>query len=99
MPDEAAFRTPSLRNVELSAPYMHNGQARTLAAAIWAHDKAVPALTPDDVAAIGTFLNSLTDQAFINDPNLALPRSICGQTLRRQQAACLSARRLGLLTA
>ena len=78
--DDAAFRTPSLRNVEYSAPYLHNGQARTLAAAILAHDNAVMTLGPDDVYAIEPFLDSLTDQAFLNDPNLALPRSICGQS-------------------
>jgi cytochrome c peroxidase len=29
--DIAAFRTPSLRNVELTAPYFHDGSAATLA--------------------------------------------------------------------
>lgn len=32
--DVGAFRTPSLRNVALTAPYMHNGSIPTLAAAI-----------------------------------------------------------------
>jgi cytochrome c peroxidase len=78
--DEAAFRTPSLRNADYSAPYLHNGQARTLAAAILAHDNVVMKLKPEDVFAIEPFLESLTDQTFLNDPNLALPRSICGQS-------------------
>ncbi|HTF38952.1 MAG TPA: cytochrome-c peroxidase, partial [Blastocatellia bacterium] len=29
--DVGAFRTPSLRNVELTAPYFHDGSAATLA--------------------------------------------------------------------
>src|SRR6185503_1070403 len=28
--DEGAFRTPSLRNVELTAPYMHDGSLATI---------------------------------------------------------------------
>lgn len=77
--DEAAFRTPSLRNVEYSAPYLHDGRARTLAAAILSHETPGLKITPDDAYAIEAFLDSLTDQAFLNDPNLALPRALCGQ--------------------
>lgn len=32
--DVASFKTPSLRNVALTAPYMHNGSVATLAAAV-----------------------------------------------------------------
>lgn len=35
--DRFAFRTPPLRNVELTAPYMHNGTAPDLASAIRQH--------------------------------------------------------------
>ncbi|MFC4158568.1 MbnH family di-heme enzyme [Chitinimonas lacunae] len=35
--DEGKFRTPSLRNVALSAPYMHDGSIPTLAAVIRSH--------------------------------------------------------------
>jgi cytochrome c peroxidase len=35
--DEGKFRTPSLRNVELTAPYMHDGSVPTLEAAITEH--------------------------------------------------------------
>lgn len=34
MPDRFAFRTPPLRNVTLTAPYMHNGAYTTLRAAV-----------------------------------------------------------------
>lgn len=35
--DEGKFRTPSLRNVELTAPYMHDGSVATLESAISDH--------------------------------------------------------------
>ncbi|PZQ46092.1 MAG: hypothetical protein DI556_21285 [Rhodovulum sulfidophilum] len=35
--DRFLFRTPPLRNVTLTAPYFHNGQADTLVEAIWQH--------------------------------------------------------------
>lgn len=37
--DLGAFRTPSLRNVELTAPYMHDGSLRTLEAVIDFYDR------------------------------------------------------------
>ena len=45
--DVGAFRTPTLRNVALSAPYMHNGELTTLEAAV-AHyeDLAKGTVTP-----------------------------------------------------
>ncbi|MFQ5597367.1 MAG: cytochrome-c peroxidase [Nitrospiria bacterium] len=30
MEDKGAFKTPSLRNIDLTAPYMHNGAFETL---------------------------------------------------------------------
>lgn len=35
--DQYRFRTPSLRNVELTAPYFHSGAYETLSAVIWHH--------------------------------------------------------------
>ncbi|MCA9915122.1 MAG: hypothetical protein KC496_17325, partial [Anaerolineae bacterium] len=35
--DRYSFRTPSLRNVELTAPYFHNGAYPTLESVIWHH--------------------------------------------------------------
>lgn len=48
--DEGAFRTPTLRNVALSAPYLHNGRAATLRDAILAH---VPTTTSDPASFAG----------------------------------------------
>ena len=45
--DLGAFRTPTLRNVELSAPYMHNGKFGTLKAAVAHYEElAKGAITP-----------------------------------------------------
>ena len=66
------FKTPSLRNVALTAPYMHDGSLRSLEAVVRFYDRgAVPhdALDPmirplglgeDEVAALVAFLESLT---------------------------------------
>lgn len=74
--DRHAFRTPSLRNVELTGPYLHDGSAATLAAAVAAHGRR---LAPADLQAVEDFLLSLTDRAFVEDPRFALPRSFCGE--------------------
>jgi cytochrome c peroxidase len=73
------FRTPSLRNAELTGPYLHDGTARTLRVAIFSHDVAAQALSQDDATEIEAFLASLTDQDFVTDPRLALPTRFCGK--------------------
>lgn len=74
---DGAFRTPSLRNVELTAPYMHNGTELELESAIAfyedvsnpANDPDVAAINleeddPETIAAIAAFLRTLTDSSF-----------------------------------
>lgn len=70
-----AFRTAPLRNVALSAPYLHDGSAATIAQAVQRH-APVPA---DDMAAIEAFLNALTDRAFIANEALSIPKTFCGK--------------------
>jgi cytochrome c peroxidase len=87
--DEGAFRTPALRNVALTAPYMHDGSVKELGAAITAHiagsnplrDKRLAAVTisAQQRAALVMFLKSLTDQKFVTNPDLALPKTVCGK--------------------
>jgi cytochrome c peroxidase len=77
---EEPLKVPTLRNVALTAPYMHDGRFATLAEVL-AHysdmaakpraagapsDPRLPraALTPEDRAALTTFLDSLTDASF-----------------------------------
>jgi cytochrome c peroxidase len=70
-----AYRTPSLRNVALTAPYMHDGSIATLADVVWHYDQGVPApntpgasaapfqplyLSADEQEALVEFLESLT---------------------------------------
>jgi cytochrome c peroxidase len=76
----APVRVPTLRNVALTAPYMHDGRLATLAAVL-AHysdlarqpggaariDRRLPRapLTASERAALQAFLESLTDRAFV----------------------------------
>jgi cytochrome c peroxidase len=66
------FKTPSLRNVALTAPYMHDGSLRSLEAVVRfydrggvSHEALDPMIRPlglgeDEVAALVAFLESLT---------------------------------------
>jgi len=76
------FKTPSLRNVALTAPYMHQGQLATLDDVLAYYntlERAVPShspertlialhLQPEQLAALRAFLESLTDVRL--DPSL-----------------------------
>lgn len=84
--DMGRFRTPSLRNVALTAPYMHDGSIATLEEVI-AHYAAggrarspltsefLPGfkLTADETNDLVTFLRSLTDSGFVADPRFSNP--------------------------
>lgn len=63
--DRGRFRTPSLRNVALTGPYLHDGSAATMGEAIARHGIA---LEPRAAADVGAFLEALTDTAVIADP-------------------------------
>jgi cytochrome c peroxidase len=83
--DAGRFRTPGLRNVALSAPYMHDGEVASLREAIQ-HHYGNPSVTDarlkqtlgdaeiDDLVA---FLEALTDQGFITNPAFARPPTQC----------------------
>lgn len=72
--DRGHFRTPSLRNVALTGPYLHDGSAGTIGAAIDRHGLE---LTPGESADIGSFLETLTDTAVTTDPRYARPGRTC----------------------
>lgn len=68
--DIGKFRTPSLRNVAMTAPYMHDGSIATLEEAVdrelyyrGAQHKRPVLLSPTDRAALVEFLKSLTSPA------------------------------------
>lgn len=83
--DMGRFRAPTLRNIAVTAPYMHDGSVPTLEAAI-AHyatgGRASPfrsdrvrgfLMSPGDKADLVAFLESLTDQGFLTNPAFAAP--------------------------
>lgn len=74
--DNGRFRTPSLRNVGVSAPYLHDGSARTLEGAIRRH-RAAMTLKDDEVGDLAAFLHTLTDARFLSDPRFSLPKTTC----------------------
>lgn len=86
--DEGKFKIPSLRNIALTAPYMHDGSAATLGEIIdqyqaggtgWVNQSPLIQpfqLTPDQKADLIAFLHSLTDQAFTE--NKAYTKPIIG---------------------
>lgn len=65
-----AVRTPSLRNVELTAPYMHNGSRRTLSSALDLYDERGDldvTFSDDDIGDVSAFLRTLTTENFNRD--------------------------------
>jgi cytochrome c peroxidase len=79
------FKSPSLRNVELTAPYMHDGRLATLEAVLDHYSQDVknhpnldgrarrPNLSKAEKAALVAFLKTLTDSRFIADPKYSDP--------------------------
>lgn len=78
--DSGKFRTPGLRNVSVTAPYLHDGSAPTLPDAIRAHVNFA-AMPEGEVRFLTAFLAATTDQTFLSDPSLSLPKSACGKRL------------------
>jgi cytochrome c peroxidase len=69
-----AFRVPTLRNVELTAPYMHDGSIATLDDVIVRYVIARKlSLTTDEQSDLIAFLKSLTDREFVSDARFASP--------------------------
>ncbi len=78
-------RTPSLRNVALTGPYMHDGRMTTLQEVVahynsggkYAENRSPNifplGLSPDQEAALVAFLQTLTDTSFVNNPAYGPP--------------------------
>ena len=86
--DEGKFRTPTLLNIALTAPYMHDGSIPTLEQVLTEHyarqGRAVHEgqppnpnrsafivgfqFTEEEIADMLAFLNSLTDDLFLQNP-------------------------------
>jgi cytochrome c peroxidase len=79
--DRALFKVPSLRNIELTAPYMHDGSMNTLYEIVLHYESGGKPHPNKDTSLSGfslteaerqdliSFLQSLTDQEFVNNPN------------------------------
>jgi cytochrome c peroxidase len=77
--DEGKFKTPSLRNIAITYPYMHDGSIKTLTDVINHYDSGGSNhvnknplikpmnLTEDEKMAIVAFLHTLTDHNFLNN--------------------------------
>lgn len=77
--DNGKFRVPGLRNVALTAPYMHDGRMKTLTEVVrhynsggrYAENKDANVyeigLSPDQEVAVVAFLQTLTDSSFVNN--------------------------------
>jgi cytochrome c peroxidase len=87
--DKGKFKTPTLRNIEVTAPYMHDGRFATLEEVIEHYDQGgKPSSTVDPLMKhVGTglnltaqekldllnFLKTLTDEEFLTDPKFSAP--------------------------
>ena len=86
--DSGKFKTPSLRNIAVTAPYMHDGRFKTLGECIDHYNTGFRyttyldgnikrlvkgRLSPQDKADLVAFLNTLTDHEFLNNPKFAKP--------------------------
>ena len=80
--DIGKFKVPSLRNVALTAPYMHDGSLSTLSDVIDHYSDNIQShfnnnlqplkLNNNEKAALVAFLKTLTDEKFINNENFKL---------------------------
>ncbi len=83
--DYGRFRTPTLRNVSVSFPYMHDGQIPTLDSVIRFYESGGVdhpnksehmkpfTLTDQERSDLVAFLKALTDHSFLNDTSLSDP--------------------------
>lgn len=84
--DNGRMRAPTLRNIMLTAPYMHDGRFKTIEEVLDFYNEGVHyadnldenliipmGLTPQMKADIIAFLHTLTDTAFVNNPKLQNP--------------------------
>lgn len=84
--DMGRFRAPSLRNIAVTAPYMHDGSLPTLEAVLQHYARGGHAsryrsdrirgfaITPGEVRDLLDFFDSLTDEEFLRNPAHADPR-------------------------
>ncbi len=87
--DRAKFKVPSLRNIELTPPYMHDGRFKTLEEVVDHYDKVTSSstlapefyqqlpngleLSQEDKDALVAFLKTFTDKTLATNPEYSNP--------------------------
>lgn len=87
--DSLKFKVPTLRNIERSAPYMHDGRYRSLQMVLFHYSSGIHVsqtlspllrnginLSEEDKRNVIAFLKTLTDYTFLNNKQLQYPRKI-----------------------
>ncbi|UTW64628.1 c-type cytochrome [bacterium SCSIO 12741] len=89
--DRATFKVPTLRNVALTAPYMHDGSMPDLESVVAHysaggknHPNRHPLIRPLDLSPkeqqdLVSFLRTLTDEEFVNNPHFTNPFTALNQ--------------------
>jgi len=83
--DNGKFRAPTLRNIELTAPYMHDGRLNTLEEVIEHYNSGghyatnldpnlvALDLTEEEKSAVVAFIKTLTDTSYLDNPLITNP--------------------------
>ena len=87
--DKAKFKTPTLRNIEVSGPYMHDGRFTSLEEVVEHYNSGGHSsstvdplmknigegllLSPEDKLALVAFLRTLTDEEFLSNQDFSNP--------------------------
>lgn len=87
--DSLKFKVPTLRNVEVSYPYMHDGRFKSLQMVLFHYTNGIQqsptlakqlkngiVLSEDDKRCLIAFLKTLTDEAFLHNPSFQPPTQI-----------------------
>lgn len=95
--DSLKFKVPTLRNIEFTYPYMHDGRFKNLSQVINHYTKGVQkseTLAPElnlpleinsnEKVDLMSFLLTLSDKNFIFNPNFAYPKNIFRQTKEKK---------------
>ncbi len=86
--DSLKFKIPTLRNIEFSYPYMHDGRFRRLSKVMKHYTEGIQSgptladelrkgipLSPEDQVDLTAFLLTLTDRTFLFNPDFSFPRN------------------------
>lgn len=71
--DSSQFKVSSLRNIELTAPYLHDGSAPDLSTLLGSGTAHNFGMTPNEVNDLINFLKTLTDPSIANDEKFSNP--------------------------